>query len=155
MRFFNSGAEGFDVIDDGDGIRECDLETLPECLDERAHNEIYKTKSIGFKGEAMFCLIKSSDVTVMSKHKDSKKAFLVKFDRDGQISKKEQIQMEINGTIIEIRNIFEISASVSGIYKRQAIPQLDFCMSLLNQYSMILYNTTLVVTAGKLVKCSN
>jgi hypothetical protein len=39
----------------------------------------------------MFCLVKSSDVTVMSKHKDSDKAFLVKYDRDGQIFKKEQI----------------------------------------------------------------
>lgn len=83
VRFFNSGADGFDVIDDGDGIREEDFELLPECLDERMRNEIYKSRSIGFKGEAMFCLIKSSDVTVMSKHKDSDKAFLVKFDRDG------------------------------------------------------------------------
>ena len=40
--------------------------------------------------------------------------------------------MEINGTIIEVRNIFEISAAVSGIYKRQAQAQLDFCMVLLN-----------------------
>jgi DNA mismatch repair ATPase MutL len=89
VRFFNHGAEGFDVIDDGDGIREEEFECLPECLDERATNELYKVKSIGFKGEAMFCLIKSSDVTIMSKHKDSNKAFLVKYDRDGQICKKE------------------------------------------------------------------
>ena len=83
VRFFNNGAEGFDVIDDGDGIMENEFEVLPECLDERSRNDLYKTKSIGFKGEAMFCLIKSSDVTIMSKHKDSEKAFLVKYDRDG------------------------------------------------------------------------
>jgi DNA mismatch repair ATPase MutL len=77
------------VIDDGDGIREEEFEVLPECLDERARNDLYKTKSIGFKGEAMFCLIKSSDVTIMSKHKDSEKAFLVKYDREGVIQKKE------------------------------------------------------------------
>ena len=29
--------------------------------------------------------------------------------------------MEINGTIIEVRNVFEISAAVSGIYKKQAL----------------------------------
>lgn len=91
VRFFNLGAEGFDVIDDGDGIREEDFEVLPECLDERSKNDIYKTKSIGFKGEAMFCLIKSSDVTIMSRHKDAEKAFLVKYDREGQICKKEEI----------------------------------------------------------------
>ena len=89
VRLFNNGAEGFDVIDDGDGIREEDFESLPECLDERAKNEMYKTRSIGFKGEAMYCLIKCSDITIMSKHRDSQKAFLVKFDRDGMISKKE------------------------------------------------------------------
>ena len=37
----------------------------------------------------MYCLVKSSDVTIMSKHKDAEKAFLVKYDRDGQIIKKE------------------------------------------------------------------
>jgi len=121
VRFFNIGADGFDIIDDGDGISEEDFEVLPECLDERIKNDIYKLKSIGFKGEAMFCLIKSSDVTIMSKHRNSDKAFLVKYDRDGQICKKEQIEMEICGTIIEVRNIFEISASVSAIYKRQAM----------------------------------
>ena len=100
----------------------------------------------------MYCLIKCSDVTVMTRHKDSDKAFLVKYDRDGVICKKEQIKMEIHGTIIEVRNIFEISASVQCIYKRQALIQNEFCMTLLNLYSMILYKTTLVVTGGKLVK---
>ena len=71
VRFFNNSAEGFDVIDDGVGIREQDLASMPECLDERIRNEIYKERSIGFKGEAMYCLVKSSDVTVMTKHKDS------------------------------------------------------------------------------------
>jgi DNA mismatch repair protein PMS2 len=83
VRLFNFGSEGFDVIDDGDGIREEDFETLPECLDERARNEIYKYRSIGFKGEALYCLVKSSDVTIMSKHRESSKAWLVKYDRDG------------------------------------------------------------------------
>jgi DNA mismatch repair ATPase MutL len=102
IRLFNNGSEGFDIIDDGDGITEEEFLCLPECLDERQRNDMYKTRSIGFKGEAFFCLIKSADVTVMSKHKNSEKAFLVKFDRDGVICKKEEIQMEITGTIIEV-----------------------------------------------------
>ena len=40
--------------------------------------------------------------------------------------------MEIHGTIIEVRNLFEISAAVSSIYKRQANVQYDFAMTLLN-----------------------
>ena len=60
--------------------------------------------------------------------------------------------MEINGTIIEVRNVFEISAAVSAIYKRQAMAQFDQCMNLLNEYSLILFATTLVVTSGKLIK---
>ena len=118
IRLFNNGAEGFDMIDDGDGLSDQDLVSLPECLDERLKNEMYKTRSIGYKGEAFYCLIKCSDVTVMTKHKDSDKAYLVRWDREGVICKKEEIQMEITGTIIEVRNIFEISAAVSNIYKR-------------------------------------
>ena len=59
------------MIDDGEGLREKDFEFLPECLDEWANNDMYKERSIGFKGEAFYCLVKSSDITIMSRHKDS------------------------------------------------------------------------------------
>ncbi len=62
---------------------------MPECLDEWASNDMYKERSIGFKGEAFYCLVKSSDITIMSRHKDSQEAFLVKYDREGNISRKE------------------------------------------------------------------
>ena len=35
IRLFNNGSEGFDIIDDGDGITEEEFLCLPECLDER------------------------------------------------------------------------------------------------------------------------
>lgn len=60
--------------------------------------------------------------------------------------------MEINGTIIEVRNLFEISAAVSNIFKRQAAMQLEFSMCLLNKYSMILKGIALVITGGKLIR---
>lgn len=49
------GVQGFDVVDDGDGIpeREFDDKNYARSMENRQRNEIYKTRSIGYKGEAM------------------------------------------------------------------------------------------------------
>jgi hypothetical protein len=47
--------QGFDVVDDGDGIPEREFEdkNYARSMENRQRNEIYKTRSIGYKGEAM------------------------------------------------------------------------------------------------------
>jgi DNA mismatch repair ATPase MutL len=64
-------AEGFDIIDDGQGIPETEMANLCKTLPNWERNSIYKTRSIGFLGEAMFSLVKSSQVTVYTRSKDS------------------------------------------------------------------------------------
>ena len=69
MRFIHKGAEGFDVIDDGDGIKDSELSSLCRTLPNRERNDMYKTRSLGYMGEAMHSLVRSSQVTVFTREK--------------------------------------------------------------------------------------
>ncbi len=48
------------MIDDGDGISECDMANFCKTLPNRERNDMYKTRSIGYMGEAMHSLVRSS-----------------------------------------------------------------------------------------------
>lgn len=67
----------------------------------RERNEIYKTKSIGYRGEAYNSLAKSSSLTIITKNQESDHAWKVLFNSKGQI---QNIQKDFNlkdyGTII-------------------------------------------------------
>lgn len=79
------GSEGFDIIDNGDGIRESDFLTLAKTLPNRLKNDMYKTKSLGYQGEALFSLCKSSSVEIYTRHKEADHGFRLAFDRDGEL----------------------------------------------------------------------
>ncbi|CDW74833.1 mismatch repair endonuclease pms2-like [Stylonychia lemnae] len=50
IRLYDGGKNGFDVIDDGVGIEEEDFtDDYVKCMPYRQRNEIYKTRSIGYK----------------------------------------------------------------------------------------------------------
>ena len=65
-----SRVNGFDIVDNGSGYTQSELAILCKCLPQRERNEIYKIKSIGFRGEALNSLCKSSRVTITTKHND-------------------------------------------------------------------------------------
>ena len=77
MRFFRKGYNGFDVICNGDGIPDSELPYICRCMEFRERNEIYKSKSIGYRGEALNSLAKSSSLTVITKHFSSEFAWKV------------------------------------------------------------------------------
>lgn len=60
VRFYDKGSNGFDIVDNGTGYTQSELSVICKCLERRERNEIYKTKSIGFRGEALNSLCKSS-----------------------------------------------------------------------------------------------
>lgn len=53
IKFKNFGAYGFTIVDDGVGYTSNDLSVLCKCLPNRERNEIYKERSIGYRGEAL------------------------------------------------------------------------------------------------------
>ena len=69
VRLIQKGSYGFDVIDDGEGIpeKEFDNKDYARCMENRQRNEIYKTRSIGYKGEALDSLARATELTIISK----------------------------------------------------------------------------------------
>jgi DNA mismatch repair ATPase MutL len=70
------------VIDDGDGIREEDMANFCRTLPNRERNEIYKNRSIGYMGEAMHSLVRSSQVVVFTREKGQKHGFKLQFSHE-------------------------------------------------------------------------
>jgi|OM-RGC.v1.033963289 DNA mismatch repair enzyme (predicted ATPase) len=74
------GYNGFDVIHDGEGIPDCELPVICTCMEHRERNELYKTKSMGYRGEAYNSLAKSSKLTIITKHSKSEFAWKVEYN---------------------------------------------------------------------------
>ena len=69
MRLYEKGIQGFDIIDDGIGISESEFldKDFAKAMAKRERNEIYKTRSIGYKGEALDSLTRASELTIITK----------------------------------------------------------------------------------------
>ena len=96
---------GFDILDNGAGWTQADLSVMCKCLPRRERNEMYKKKSIGWRGEALSSLVKSCTVTLTTKHEDEPTGLRVTFSPSGDIKSLEPINLDSPGTLIEVRDI--------------------------------------------------
>jgi DNA mismatch repair protein MutL len=117
VRFIKMGSEGFDVIDNGIGIAECEFESLCKTLPIRERNDLYKTRSLGYQGEALQSLCKSSEVTIITKPPNSAVGYELAYDSEGELVSKTKINMPVQGTTIEIRRIHYANDRMSISYK--------------------------------------
>ena len=67
IKFYSCGLNGFEVIDDGKGINEEDFEIIAKrgtTSKITEFDDIYRVKSLGFRGEALSSLCNVSSVTI-------------------------------------------------------------------------------------------
>ena len=140
------GSEGFDVIDNGDGIPEEEFITLAKTLPNREKNDMYKTRSLGYMGEALYSLCKSSEVVVNTRHKDSPHGFRLTYDREGELTSKLHLDKASHGTIIEVRKIHMINTRSSYTYKKHIKDHYENAARLMSEYSLCKYDTQLSMT---------
>ena len=106
VRFYGKGADGFDLVDNGSGYTQNDLSVICKCLSKRERNEIYKHRSLGYRGEALNSLCKSSRLVITTKHIDEPTGLRVTFTSTGDIKTLEPVDMASPGTLVEVRDIF-------------------------------------------------
>jgi len=85
VRLYCKGALGFDVVDNGCGYTQTELQTMCKILFNRERNEIYKKKSIGFRGEALSSICKSCRLTIMTRSEEEPTGLKVTLSKTGDI----------------------------------------------------------------------
>jgi len=101
---YQQGKEGFDVLDSGNGIDEKDFDNeYLKCMKKRQRNEIYKNRSIGYKGEALDSLSRAANLMIITKKFQDQKAVAVQFNHDRGVASKQHVvcrRLGSQGTIV-------------------------------------------------------
>lgn len=107
-KFNSCGLHGFEVTDNGKGIREEDFEIIAKrgtTSKIREFNDIYAVKSLGFRGEALSSLCNIANVTILTKREEDETGWSLKFDHMGNLLQKQKVSKK-NGTQVIVRDLF-------------------------------------------------
>ena len=116
-------------------------------MEFRERNEIYKSKSIGYRGEALNSLAKSSSLTVITKHYSSEFAWKVQYGINGDIANIEQFDgMKEDGTIVKVRDLHKNNDEHRKKFFASLQTAYESTIGLLNSHSYISYNRQLIVS---------
>ena len=84
VKFFNFGLGGFEVTDNGKGIRQEDFKIVCKrgtTSKISEFNDIYSIKSLGFRGEALSSLCAMGVVTIATKQQTQETGWFLTFDK--------------------------------------------------------------------------
>ena len=87
-------------------------------MPKRERNELYKNKSIGYRGEALNSLCKSSRVVITTKHLDEPTGLRVVYSNSGEIKSLEPVEMASPGTLVEVRDIFNNNTAYGNKFRQ-------------------------------------
>lgn len=88
VKFFNFGLGGFEVTDNGKGIRQEDFKIVCKrgtTSKISEFNDIYSIKSLGFRGEALSSLCAMGVVTIATKQQTQETGWFLTFDKSGNL----------------------------------------------------------------------
>ena len=91
IKFYSNGLYGFEVSDDGKGIKEEDFEIIAKrgtTSKITEFDDIYRIKSLGFRGEALSSLCNIAQVSIQTKREDKNLGWSLKFDHLGNLTEK-------------------------------------------------------------------
>lgn len=138
IRLQDSGVESIEVVDDGRGIPEADLEKVCEKYATSkitSFDDLNTVKSFGFRGEALSSLASlSSGVRIHTKTEELEIGFKVEYNRNGGIVKKSRFP-RTRGTTVKVIQLFS-SLPVRQKYLKEKIKQqLAKLVSVVKGYS--------------------
>lgn len=98
IKFYNYGLNGFEVIDDGKGIKEVDFHVIAKRGTTSKISEfedIYSVKTMGFRGEALSSLCNIANLSLQTKQASQNTGWQVKFSHMGDVTSKEQMAKKV------------------------------------------------------------
>ncbi|EUB64680.1 Mismatch repair endonuclease PMS2 [Echinococcus granulosus] len=108
IRLKNYGSDSIEVVDDGLGIDEADFETLGKSHSTskiQDFNDISKTSSFGFRGEAIFSLCQVADVTIHTRTERAKVGTRLEFTNSGGLKSRRPLARS-RGTTVCVERLF-------------------------------------------------
>ena len=91
--------QGFEVVDDGSGIKEVDFDILAKrgtTSKISEFDDIYAVKTMGFRGEALSSLCNIANLTIQTKQASQSTGWVVKFNHMGDVLTKEQMAKKVS-----------------------------------------------------------
>lgn len=91
--------QGFEVVDDGSGIKEVDFDILAKrgtTSKISEFDDIYAVKTMGFRGEALSSLCNIANLTIQTKQASQSTGWFVKFNHMGDVLSKEQMAKKVS-----------------------------------------------------------
>ena len=98
IKFIQFGLDGIEVADDGKGIHEEDYEIVCKRGTTSKISEIediYRIKSLGFRGEALSSLWSVSELSISTKREEESFGHMLYFNEVGDLIKKTQIARNV------------------------------------------------------------
>ncbi|CAI2382786.1 unnamed protein product [Moneuplotes crassus] len=139
IKFFQYGLEGMEVADTGKGINEADFDIIAKRGTTSKISEledIYKIKSLGFRGEALNSLCSLGEVSISTKTEDNELGYFLKFDEAGELISKKQIARNV-GTTVSIKNLFRKLPVRYNEFKKTCKSQFTKALSGMQSYAII------------------
>jgi DNA mismatch repair protein PMS2 len=99
IKFFQYGLDGIEVADDGKGIHEDDYDIIAKRGTTSKISEledIYRIKSLGFRGEALSSLCALSELSISTKREEDTFGHILEFNERGDLIKKTQIARNVS-----------------------------------------------------------
>ncbi|XP_012284859.1 mismatch repair endonuclease PMS2 [Orussus abietinus] len=149
VKLSDYGKTSITVNDNGSGVSEQDFEGLAlkhHTSKLREFSDLSEVDTFGFRGEALSSLAALSELSIITRHKESEHAFHLQFDKNGQLKEKTACARGI-GTTVYVKNIF----------KNLPVRAKEFQKNFKKEYAkalQILYGYCLVSTGIK-ITCSN
>jgi len=110
VRLFNRGLDILEVSDDGSGVpseSRSKLAALHATSKITAYDDIHRTQSLGFRGEALHSLANlSGKLVVATRTQSDAVAQKMEFDRDGKLTSSQSIPRKV-GTTVAVMRLFE------------------------------------------------
>jgi DNA mismatch repair protein PMS2 len=147
VKFINYGLLGFEVTDNGKGVREEDFEIIAKrgtTSKIGQFEDIYRIRSLGFRGEALSSLCNIGTVSMLTKQSDQETGWHLKFDKAGTLISKEKVSKK-DGTQVIVKDLFHELPVRLIEFRKTYKQQYAKAIQLMQSYAIILTQTKFTV----------
>lgn len=149
VRFKNHGLDGTEVVDNGDGISDDDLNSVAlkhHTSKIRQFDDLETVETFGFRGEAMSSLCALCDVMMITCCASAvPKATQLSFGHDGNVVSKTMVS-GVKGTSVRLENIFKTLPVRRKEFEKTHKREFSKAVDWIQAYAIAVENVKLTVT---------